>query len=468
MHIHRTPLHRPCRAPVPLHIRVLLVLISVFAPVMAVGVSKNAAHEQEFIITAYYSPVPGQCCYVMGGLQADKVLNGNGVRGADGTEVHPGMIAAPASYAFGTVVVLPGVGRFTVHDRGGAIQELDSGAHRLDIWVGYGEEGLARALAFGVQHIRGTVYPVGGNQPKEKFVMENLPAVIARLRPFQVAGNSLLSVTPRSGEQGLSVELLQRSLKDAGYFSQRVTGKFGSTTAEALRAFNDAFGLSNEPSDRLSEKSAATLTAAVQRIAARPPVQKAVDKTASAQAIRSAQRTLRFLGFYSGRTNGTYDDNLFDAILRFQQKKGLVGSAENAGAGRIGPLTRGKLTESWDRRIVAAMARRLLALHRVETVLDERGKNVARFLETGDNGDQVALLQRLLSDRGFFPSEKINGNYGALTQSAVLKYQMARKLITSESDAGAGQVGPLTLRALRSEERKELYLLVRSEGWRAL
>jgi len=468
MHIKRTPLYRRNRAPVPRHVRVLLILISIFSPMMALGVGKNAAYEQEFIITAYYSPIPGQCCYVMGGLQADKVLNGNGVRGADGTEVHPGMIAAPSSYAFGTVVVLPGVGRFTVHDRGGAIQELDSGAHRLDIWVGYGEEGLARALAFGVQHIRGMVYPFGGNQPKEKFIMETLPAVIERLRPFQVAGNSLLSVTPRSGEQGLSVELLQRSLKDTGYFSQRVTGKFGSTTEEALRAFNDAFGLKDEPSDHLSEKSAAMISAAVQRIAANPPVQKTVDKTASAPAVRSAQRTLRFLGLYHGRTSGSYDDNLFNAILSFQQKKGLVGTAENAGAGRIGPLTRGKLTESWDRRLVIAMSQRLLALHRVETVLDERGKNIARFLRMGDSGDQVTLLQRLLSERGFFPQEKVNGNFGMLTQTAVLNYQMARKLITSENDAGAGEVGPLTLSALRSEERKELYLLVRSEGWKAL
>ena len=78
-------------------------------------------YERDFVITAYYSPLPGQCCYVKGGEIADKILNGNGTHGADGTAVHPGMIAAPKSYAFGTRIQLPGIGIGTVNDRGGAI-----------------------------------------------------------------------------------------------------------------------------------------------------------------------------------------------------------------------------------------------------------------------------------------------------------------------------------------------------------
>lgn len=65
--------------------------------------------EKNFTITAYYSPLPDQCCYVRGSFEADKVLNGAGIHGADGTNVYPGMIAAPASYPFGTRVELPGM-----------------------------------------------------------------------------------------------------------------------------------------------------------------------------------------------------------------------------------------------------------------------------------------------------------------------------------------------------------------------
>jgi len=466
MRFKQTPLHRRFHPRFPRHVQVLLLVLAVVAPVTVRGVSDHAAFEQDFIITAYYSPLPGQCCYVMGGERADKILNGEGMKGADGSEVHPGMIAAPSSYPFGTIIVLPGLGRFTVHDRGGAIQELEGGAHRLDIWVGEGEEGLARALTFGVQRIHGTVYPVGGAQPQEKFSLENLPASLDRLSAFDVTGKNLMVLAVRKGDQSHSVERLQEALRKLGYLD-RVTGFFGESTVAALAAFQMDYHI-DAIADVLTEKTAAYLMAALQRQDASAPVPAVVSRDSSPSAIRSAQRTLRFFGFYAGRTDGRYTDELFSAILRFQQVKGLVGTAEDPGAGRVGPLTRGKITEAWNRRLVASIADRLLVLRRVETVLDQRGKAVNRFLEVGDGGDQVTLLQRLLSEHGFFPADKINGNFGPLTQEAVLKYQLAKKLIPDERSTGAGSVGPQTLRALRSDERLELYRVVRAQGWRAL
>ncbi|MDD5041825.1 MAG: peptidoglycan-binding protein [Candidatus Peribacteraceae bacterium] len=467
MHIKRTPLYRTHAARLPRHLKMIIAFLALAAPVMAVGVSKDLPHEQEFILTAYYSPLPGQCCYVKGGYRADKVLNGEGMRGADGTKVYPGMIAAPSTYAFGTVVALPGIGRFTVHDRGGAITELAGGAHRLDIWVGYGEEGLARALAFGVRRVRGMVYDTGGFQPKERFSLDSFPAVLDRLEPFLVRGQDLLAVSVKAGDRGLSVEMLQRSLSKLGFFDHPLTGLFGSVTQESLARFNTAFGL-QESSDQLSERSAAFLAAALRRADADPPVAKNVDSTAKASVIRTAQRTLRFLGYYTGRTNGVYDATLADAILKFQQSRQLVGTAQDPGAGRIGPLTRGTLKSQWNQRLVADLADRLLILHRVEVLLDQRGKNLDQFLSEGDGGAQVSLLQRLLADRGYFPAEKVNGHFGPQTREAVLQYQIDRQLVAAEGGTGAGTVGPQTLRSLRAEEQQEAYLLVRSEGWRAL
>src|SRR3989338_11176543 len=147
------------KTPILPYRRLLLAVlfVTLIAPPGVAGVP--AIEEREFVITAYYSPLPDQCCYVRGTYAADTLLNGKGIAGADGTAVYPGMIAAPKSYVFGTRVELPGIGVGTVHDRGGAINVLESGSHRLDLWMGYGEEGLARALAFGVQRLKGTVYP---------------------------------------------------------------------------------------------------------------------------------------------------------------------------------------------------------------------------------------------------------------------------------------------------------------------
>ncbi|MBI5156244.1 hypothetical protein HZA45_03150, partial [Candidatus Peregrinibacteria bacterium] len=76
--------------------------------------------------------------------------------------------------------------------------------------------------------------------------------------------------------------------------------------------------------------------------------------------------------------------------------------------------------------------------------------------------------QQMLSDRGFFPKEKINGVFGDLTRDATIRYQLAMKLIRNQKDEGAGTVGAKTMRALRQEEIQRAKQMVRSFGWQVL
>ena len=441
-----------------------IFFILMFAPPS--GVSAPGPYEQEFMLTAYYSPLPDQCCYVKGTYAADVILNGHGTHSADGTEVYPGMVAAPPTYAFGTRIELPGLGTVTVHDRGGAIQELPNGAHRADVWVGHGEEGLARALAFGVQHIKGTVYPVGSAMPGEAINLAALPAPPQSLRPYLAAEPDLLSLHPKLNDHNLSVELLQKHLKDAGYFTEAINGNFGPETKKSLETFNKDFGL-DQPSDQLTERTAAFLSAAV-RQTHREPLAVFVERESSQAAIIRAQRTLRFLGYYRGRTNGLYDDKLFAAILSFQKDQGLVGSVASPGAGRIGPKTKTRIALSWKKRLVTRGAERLLALRKIDDLLVERDAVIDDFLGEGDHGDQVKRLQRLLVARGFFPTDRISGLFGTVTRDAVVAYQLQKSIIENVSDRGAGFVGPATISSLKRDLRSHMYQTVRAEGWAAL
>lgn len=463
----KTPLYKRAKRRVPRRIQAIVLAISMITPVNALGWNFGMPYEQEFVITAYYSPLPDQCCYVKGGYDADKYLNGEGHTAADGTPVSPGLIAAPPLYAFGTAIKLPGIGTFKVHDRGGAIQVLEDGTHRLDIWVGYGEEGLSRALEFGVQRITGTVYPNGSQQPGVDFVLRDLDAPVEKVRPYLLAGTDLLDVRPKVDDINLSVTMLQEHLRDSGYFSHAITGKFGSVTQEALAAFNRDFGI-DEPNAQLSERSASYLLAAARRSGARNPVDGYVDPESAGSLNAQAQRILRFLGYYTGRTDGAYEDPLKGAIFDFQQDHWLVGDWGSPGAGRIGPITTRTLTAQWNKKLVEQRAKRYLALRNVEKHLDQHGMQIAQFLEEGNYGRQVELLQTLLAERGYFPFEKINGNFGPLTRESVLMYQMKNGLISSADQTGAGVVGPGTLAKLRTEEKIELYKLVRSEGWHVL
>jgi len=423
--------------------------------------------EQEFLVTAYYSPLPGQCCYVKGGLEADMILNGEGEIAADGTEVYPGMIAAPSRYKFGTRIALPGLGVFEVHDRGGAIQERADGVHRLDIWVGHGEEGLARALSFGLQSFTGTIYPSSGSQPKVSFLFESLPLFFARLNPYKPSDGNFLSVRPKLGDRGPSVEMLQEHLKTAGYFNRSVTDLFGEETQRGLAAFVRDYQL-EEPVDHLTEKTAAYLLAASYRSDARDPVSGYVDKSAAPSVVIEAQRILRFLGYYKGRTDGEYSDELAGTILKFQQDHGLVGTLNDPGAGRIGPITTEALELAWNRKLVERRAERLFDRKRIEEILVERGEVIERFLEEGEGWPEVRQLQHELSERGYFPPDRITGYFGGLTREAVLRYQMAHGLVSSPDDEAAGFVGPYTLEQMKKERVRELYSLMRAEGWGAL
>jgi len=427
----------------------------------------DAPVEQDFVITAYYSPLPDQCCYIKGSLEADRILNGNGTHAADGTPVYAGMIAAPPSYAFGTRVELPGLGVFTVHDRGGAITEWED-AHRIDIWAGFGEEGLARAVAFGVRRVRGTVYAPGGNAPADNFAVERLPAPFTALRPYLVAGSMTPGSLPVLGQKGLMVRLLQENLQKAGYFDQAVTGFFGLATQQSLAHLIADSGI-DEPDDRLTPVSAAYLEATI-KVAARsaPAPVPFVDASSNARDLAQAQRLLRSLGYYRGRTNGVYSANLRSAIFAYQQSLRLVAGETSPGAGRIGPLTKQHLTNAWKQRRITAIATTILARERIRTMLAERGELVEEFLEPGTYGDDVRRVQELLADRGHFPREQINGSFGPLTEASVLQYQMDRGIIASAQDAGAGMIGPQTAAMLAEEQVSEAYRTMRAAGWGVL
>jgi 3D (Asp-Asp-Asp) domain-containing protein len=115
--------------------------------------------KQDFIVTAYYSPLPNQSFYLKGNYEAEKILNGEWTHGASGKPVFVGMIAAPKWYDFGTRIDFDGLGVGIVEDRWGAIVKAWERGYtndRIDIWMGSGESGLRRAMVWGKRKVSGT------------------------------------------------------------------------------------------------------------------------------------------------------------------------------------------------------------------------------------------------------------------------------------------------------------------------
>jgi hypothetical protein len=113
--------------------------------------------ERYFQITAYYSPLPNQKKYQTGTYSWDIRLNWDGNVTASWNGMFPWLLAAPRNYAFWTKIYLEWIWVWEVGDRWGAIVNSWERWHeydRLDIWTGYWDEWLARALAWGRRDIK--------------------------------------------------------------------------------------------------------------------------------------------------------------------------------------------------------------------------------------------------------------------------------------------------------------------------
>lgn len=248
--------------------------------------SLSYPYEATFVISAYYSPLPCQNKYVTGSYEGDIRLNGGGRRGADGTPVFPGMIAAPRTYDFGTKIYIPGVGITEVHDRGGAIVSAGNKGQsydRLDIWMGYGDKGLQRALSWGKRTITSTVY--GPNSDVE----------------VEIALDGYSSDEANASDCS-SVQMSSPGFTDLPNVkpnSEKPKNEFGGGLSIGMSG-NEVFALQTE---------------------------------------------LTKLNFFKGPITGFYGELTEHSVFKFQQSQGLVDDENVAGAGVFGPRTKDRLNE---------------------------------------------------------------------------------------------------------------------------
>jgi peptidoglycan hydrolase-like protein with peptidoglycan-binding domain/3D (Asp-Asp-Asp) domain-containing protein len=335
--------------------------VGILIPIIAHASEKS--YEQEFLVTAYYSPLPDQSVYFKGTYEGDIEFNGGGIEGADHTPVYAGMAAAPESYPFGTRIDLPGIGIVTVHDRGGRIVE-GNGFHRIDLWMGRGEEGLARAMEFGAKVVKGTAYPPGTTQPQESFDLAHFPAPPEALVTL---GYSIVSLLDDEDvvreERSQRVSALHKALLDLGYFSHAITGYFGPVTADAVTAFQKDAGFAATPDFVNQEtRTAIVLHHAARRVYGSPFGEDSLMSGDSGEEVRALQRMLKLLGYFQGGITGLFDQRIRSSVLLFQRAHGIVASEGNSGAGVFGPRTRQALLTAWRAGRMDTAADTLLAM----------------------------------------------------------------------------------------------------------
>ncbi|MBR6027771.1 MAG: peptidoglycan-binding protein [Clostridia bacterium] len=198
-------------------------------------------------------------------------------------------------------------------------------------------------------------------------------------------------VTLEQGSEGEAVKKLQQALKNQGYYSGSVDGKYGPGTVAAVILFQQsrniqADGKAGPATQRLLYNTSTSITYTTLRPGDR------------GTAVTNLQYTLYELGYYSGSIDGIYGDTTSDAVRSFQIRNkvdpvdGVAGSAT------------------------------LQKLYSASAIPDKAPNTTYTTLRPGDIGEEVLELKDMLVQLGYMVFDNSNV-YTEATRLAVIRFQ---------------------------------------------
>ena len=262
--------------------------------------------------------------------------------------------------------------------------------------------------------------------------------------------------TPKSLQRGFTgseaVRVVQRRLKELGYYKGSADGDFGPATEAAVKAFQKANGLTAD--GKVGEKTLAKMNAKnavsakeanatatpkhtgkptakitnTPRPTATPNLEKDYYLTIGSKGkkVETLQRRLIELGWLAGKVTGTYDEMTAAAVSAFQKKT----------------------KDLWEDGIAGPDTLRALYSSNVARTSKPASSTSKETLELGSEGADVKALQQKLKDLGYL-SGSADGKFGVATEAAVIAFQKNNNLTAD------GKAGNATLNKLYSGTAKK-------------
>ena len=243
----------------------------------------------------------------------------------------------------------------------------------------------------------------------------------------------------RVGDRGGDVKTLQRWLTDVG-IATTADGQFGAITQRAVLRFQLAARL-RPATGTVGIRTARTLRAWAMsgktikrssgrhRTATSSPFRSVLRVGDRGGDVKTLQRWLTDVGIAT-TADGQFGAITQRAVLRFQLAARL-----RPATGTVGIRT-ARTLRAW--AMSGKTIKRSSGRHRTATSSPFRS-----VLRVGDRGGDVKTLQRWLTDVGI--ATTADGQFGAITQRAVLRFQLAARLRPA-----TGTVGIRTARTLRA------------------
>lgn len=246
--------------------------------------------------------------------------------------------------------------------------------------MGYGDDGLRRALAWGKRTVKGRVSKsVAVTKESVSIELASVPKVPIAASPVKTADERVWSepIGPNSSKE--MIRTLSERLSDVGYLAsgKRDTfdaevrfalirfqgdkgllkgvkdanaGYYGPATRKALKAAYvektkeieevsvELSGLSSELTDKIASvsKEVDSLRASLESVGT--PKDNEIGSH-----VRVLQEALVSLGYLDAKPTGIYGPKTRDAVAAFQMGNGLVVSKSDPNAGKFGKLTRTRM-----------------------------------------------------------------------------------------------------------------------------
>lgn len=445
---------------------------------------KASAEEiQQFVVTAYYSPLPNQEYYLKWNYEDEIRLNWRGIKWASWLNVFNWMLAWPAKYPFWTKIYLEWFWTWIISDRWWAIVEAWErwyDVDRIDIWMWEWDEWLRKALSWGKRKINWKIIEMWTSTATNKSNIWFNCSVSSNMSEIYN-----INVWPDSNKDKLLK--LQKKLKEVWIYKWEMDWRYNNELKNSLIKFQIENGILKSHNDygawywgaktrqKLAIKEPELLkkninvvinteNKEVKKINENIVLSKDIFTTyvspgSNNEDVKLLQTKLKEIELYKWELNWKYSD-LHQVILSYQLDNNIIKSKTEVWAWHFWPKTREsiknhyslfvtkKATEEKDRRKIEEI--KILALKEAQEHTDKIW--TPKIWETSQN---VRDLQKTLATLGYF-EWKDTAIYWEQTKKSILKFQIDKKLVIQASDPWAWKIWDKT----KNEMKKELAIKI--------
>ncbi len=345
-----------------------------------------------------------------------------------------------------TVMTLPPLDGVTIREgnMGDAVTKLQERLKELGYFAGAvsgtcTSQTIAAVKAFQKKHGL-TADGLAGSVTQAKLYSDDALASNATATPTPAPIPTPPGETVRQGDEGQAAKTVQQRLKDLGYLSGTVDGKFGTLSVQALIAFQKRHGLTQDgvagsatqavlfSSAALSASAEATATPTPTATPLTPDNVIVMQRGTRGQEVLKLQQRLTELGYYTAKMDSDYEAADIAAVKAFQKANGL----------KVDGIA------GYETQVLLYSADAVPGPLSSATPTPEPTPTPSlSTLRQGDTGNEVKSLQQRLIQLGYLDGTA-DGTFGSGTAAALIAFQKANGLNKD------GVAGPTTLAKLYS------------------